>query len=226
MQIPTTHEERAALRAAAERATPRPWTWGVVPKDEEPDTCLIGSAGMLWARVVGSPGRSAEADADYIERACAITPRLADDVDRLESERDEARDRLASELASRTEERDRLKRGDFTPEEFQSLCHHRDEKPNCTATDFYEGCHLYQQKLFGASERDFYEAMKDGFAVRIAGVEATVTRLAAENAALRAALQRMVDGCRQRSTHSALEPCQYCDEARRLLDPQAGEMGV
>lgn len=46
---------------------------------------------------------------------------------------------------------ERLKRGDFTPEEFQGLCHHRDEQPNCTREDFYQGCHEYQQKLFGAS---------------------------------------------------------------------------
>ena len=46
---------------------------------------------------------------------------------------------------------DRLKRGDFTPEEFQNLCHHRDEKPGCTRKDFEEGCQEYQTKLFGAT---------------------------------------------------------------------------
>lgn len=47
---------------------------------------------------------------------------------------------------------ERLKRGDFTPEEFQALCHHRDEKPGCTRTDFEEGCREYQRKLFGPAE--------------------------------------------------------------------------
>lgn len=52
------------------------------------------------------------------------------------------------------EENARLKRGEFSPEEFQALCHHRDEKPGCTAEDFYEGCALYQRKLFGRADRD------------------------------------------------------------------------
>ncbi len=43
----------------------------------------------------------------------------------------------------------RLKRGDFTPDEFQNLCHHRDEKPGCTQADFDRGCREYQANLFG-----------------------------------------------------------------------------
>lgn len=46
----------------------------------------------------------------------------------------------------------RLRRGDFTPEEFQNLCHHRDQKPGCTRQDFEEGCRQYQAKLFGSPE--------------------------------------------------------------------------
>jgi hypothetical protein len=41
---------------------------------------------------------------------------------------------------------DRLKRGDFTEDEFQSLCH------NFSADDrerFKKGCEDYQRKLFG-----------------------------------------------------------------------------
>lgn len=45
---------------------------------------------------------------------------------------------------------ERLKRGDFTPEEFQSLCHNRDEKPGCTKLEFGQGCHQYQTSLFGS----------------------------------------------------------------------------
>ncbi len=40
----------------------------------------------------------------------------------------------------------RLKRGDFTEEEFQNLCHHFDENDE---TRFKEGCAAYQKKLFG-----------------------------------------------------------------------------
>jgi hypothetical protein len=48
----------------------------------------------------------------------------------------------------------RLKRGDFTPEEFQDLCHHRDEKEGCTLEDFSQGCLDYQRKLFGRTIQD------------------------------------------------------------------------
>lgn len=56
---------------------------------------------------------------------------------------------LADALEAAEAEIERLKRGDFTPEEFQNLCHHRDDKPGCTPEDFFTGCALYQQKLFG-----------------------------------------------------------------------------
>lgn len=39
---------------------------------------------------------------------------------------------LRAELDTVTAERDRLKRGDFTTDEFQALCHHRDERPRRT----------------------------------------------------------------------------------------------
>lgn len=45
----------------------------------------------------------------------------------------------------------RLLRGDFTPEEFQNLCHHRNEKPGCTREEFEAGCREYQRRLFGAT---------------------------------------------------------------------------
>jgi hypothetical protein len=43
----------------------------------------------------------------------------------------------------------RLLRGEFTAEEFQALCHHRDERPGCTRAEFEAGCREYQDKLFG-----------------------------------------------------------------------------
>lgn len=45
----------------------------------------------------------------------------------------------------------RLRRGDFTPEEFQNLCH---KEPPLSFCDFAEGCHKYQRELFGKSDRD------------------------------------------------------------------------
>jgi hypothetical protein len=43
----------------------------------------------------------------------------------------------------------RLKRGDFTPAEFQNLCHNRHEREGCTFEDFCTGCTEYQRRLFG-----------------------------------------------------------------------------
>lgn len=48
------------------------------------------------------------------------------------------------------EERDRLLRGDFTPEEFQDLCHDRSREDRQA---FFDGCAAYQTQLFGISER-------------------------------------------------------------------------
>lgn len=58
---------------------------------------------------------------------------------------------LIKEIEELKRENARLKRGDFTPEEFQNLCH------NFSETDkqcFFDGCADYQRKLFGVSDRD------------------------------------------------------------------------
>ncbi len=44
----------------------------------------------------------------------------------------------------------RLLAGDFTPEEFQNLCHKFNKNDKCA---FYDGCAAYQRKLFGQSDR-------------------------------------------------------------------------
>ena len=46
-------------------------------------------------------------------------------------------------------ENDRLKRGDFTEEEFQNLCHNFSEDDACR---FRKGCEQYQEKLFGKTK--------------------------------------------------------------------------
>lgn len=62
--------------------------------------------------------------------------------------------RLLTEKVRIENEVRRLKRGDFTPEEFQNLCHHRDEKPGCTPEEFAAGCAEYQRKLFGGAAEE------------------------------------------------------------------------
>lgn len=47
------------------------------------------------------------------------------------------------------EENERLKRGDFTEEEFQNLCHNFKSEDR---TRFVAGCTAYQEKLFGCRE--------------------------------------------------------------------------
>ncbi len=54
---------------------------------------------------------------------------------------------ITLEISILREEIARLKRGDFTPEEFQNLCHNMN--PNCKREDFESGCLKYQNKLFG-----------------------------------------------------------------------------
>ena len=62
--------------------------------------------------------------------------------------------RVASDIRRLVAEVRRLKRGDFTPKEFQDLCHHRDERPGCTRESFEAGCREYQRKLFGSGGND------------------------------------------------------------------------
>ena len=57
--------------------------------------------------------------------------------------------RLVCQRDSLLTEVDRLKRGEFTEEEFQSLCHNFSEDDACR---FRQGCVEYQRKLFGEAE--------------------------------------------------------------------------
>lgn len=61
------------------------------------------------------------------------------------------------------EDNERLREGDFTPEEFQNLCHCI---PENNQDAFFTGCAEYQKKLFGVSERENYnKALKDLFSL-------------------------------------------------------------
>lgn len=53
---------------------------------------------------------------------------------------------LNKHITRLTIEIERLKRGAFTPEEFQNLCHNLE---GCTREEFQRGCTEYQRKLFG-----------------------------------------------------------------------------
>lgn len=64
----------------------------------------------------------------------------------------------------------RLKEGDFTPEEMHNLCHN---KKSVSPKEFCDGCEAYQQQLFGRSP---------------------ITELRAENDKLRAQLEMFIGG--------------------------------
>ena len=49
------------------------------------------------------------------------------------------------------DEIDRLKNGDFTPEELQNLCHNL---TSCDYKEFCDGCTAYQRKLFNGHSRE------------------------------------------------------------------------
>ena len=53
---------------------------------------------------------------------------------------------VAQMIKYHADEADRLRRGDFTPEEFQNLCHNFSEDDK---QKFFQGCREYQKKLFG-----------------------------------------------------------------------------
>jgi len=54
---------------------------------------------------------------------------------------------LVRRLMSAEAEVVRLRRGEFTPQEFQDLCHNKSVQDGFEA--FADGCEAYQQKLFG-----------------------------------------------------------------------------
>ena len=89
---------------------------------------------------------------------------------------------------------DRLKRGDFTEEEFQNLCHNFSEDDACR---FRQECEAYQTKLFGlkvdavAAEREACAKVAEKLIKRwISPIEDTATAIAA---AIRARRDNHVD---------------------------------
>lgn len=69
------------------------------------------------------------------------------------------------EVGNLLQEIDRLKRGEFTEEEFQNLCHNWSEDDICR---FKQGCEDYQRKLFGFKKVED-EREKDKFKKKYEG---------------------------------------------------------
>ena len=81
---------------------------------------------------------------DKLREQCEFYLKQANNTELVLQERRKECEQLREEL-------ERVKRGDFTPEEFQNLCHNRHEKEGCSKEEFFEGCAKYQQALFGCS---------------------------------------------------------------------------
>lgn len=73
---PITAAELAELRAAAEKATPRPWVTGMRADEEARRT------------IAGCRYRNSKSDVPYIVAACNLAPRLIAEVERLQGELD------------------------------------------------------------------------------------------------------------------------------------------
>lgn len=73
-------------------------------------------------------------------------------IDEVNSVKAQLNRDIAGENIDLRREIERLKAGDFTPEEFQALCHnlHLKDEP-ITPQAFCDGCESYQVKLFGES---------------------------------------------------------------------------
>lgn len=141
-----SQETRLKMRADAEAATPGPVIAGIAP--DEPDTCLIGTNGIFWARVIGTPERKAMPDARLFAYARQMTLALldhADDMDRenasLRADLRQSAERIAAqaELLGRkaevsTEASDNITNDnrycghchDFTDQECRDSDHERD----------------------------------------------------------------------------------------------------
>jgi hypothetical protein len=93
--------------------------------------------------------------------------KLAAEIERLREMllgRDKSVHDLLEDCHQLEQEIARLKRGEFTPEEFQNLCHESVSNPanynNIGMDKFCDGCDEYQRKLFGTCRSDLLKASK------------------------------------------------------------------
>lgn len=86
-------------------------------------------------------------------KVCEAEEKVQGEYDQLEEEWEEVVKGIHVQLRTCLLEIERLKEGDFTPEEFQELCHnlHDTERDGIGPKTFAEGCIQYQEKLFGKS---------------------------------------------------------------------------
>lgn len=87
----------------------------------------------------------------------------------VETEKGRILANLLNTIGEQAQEIERLKRGDFTPAEFQNLCHSKTVQDGFG--DFVVGCHEYQQQLFGVSA---YEVITEVERLKDAVVDAAV----------------------------------------------------
>jgi hypothetical protein len=124
-----TDAELDVIERRCAAATPGPWIrWFVTTIGE---TIQIAT-GFLFVK----SDKGTKADAVFIAAARTDLPRVI------------------QELRRERADNDRLRRGEFTAEEFQNLCHSIETKPGVSFEEFCDGCHAYQKKLFGTSERE------------------------------------------------------------------------
>lgn len=94
-------------------------------------------------------GLSVKELCERLNAAATAAPQQSDDCDAARVQRLEAQMRgLLNSLATSQQEVERLRAGNFTPQEFQNLCHGFDENDREV---FVAGCLEYQRKLFGDS---------------------------------------------------------------------------
>lgn len=153
-----TKEDAERVKAYCEKATLGPWI------DESPYVSGKVEGGRPNGEVIffANPNRMSRienrslANCAFIASARTDLPAAIAELERCWAELAECRKRIgdlavnyASEcevLSDASREIARLKRGDFTEEEFQNLCHNFSEQD---AKRFKAGCEEYQRKLFG-----------------------------------------------------------------------------
>lgn len=128
---------------------------------------------------------------------------------------DETKD-IAGENIDLRREIERLKAGDFTPEEFQALCHNLHLKEErITPQAFCDGCEAYQVKLFGESPIANLKAEKVALDLRNDKLAAECNarlKLQREAEERTAELERIYDDC------MAALPNEYKDMPLSMAD--------
>jgi hypothetical protein len=127
-------------------------------------------------------GEPTQANGRFIVAAHTLLPALAEEMKKLEAEARQYKEAyeveisITREMSGREaflhEEIDRLRTGNFTAEEFQSICHNLPE--DCTAEAFCKGCEDYQTNLFGRSPIALLRQQKEAAEAKAKGLAKAV----------------------------------------------------